>query len=273
MSNPLAQYFRRPAVYIKLPSNGNGYTNEDIDFPPNKELPIYPMTAIDEITMRTPDALYNGTAVVDIIKSCVPCFKNPWNIKNIDLDAVMIAIRSASSGDTLDVESVCPNCKETSNYGISLVGLLSNIKAGDYDSLLELGDLKVKFKPLSYKDLNQSSIDQLELQKSFVNIDKITNEEEKTKASSEVIFKITNLTIGIISKTIEYIETPNSRVDEQSFIVDFLKNCDKNVYNKIKDHSAELKAVSEIKPVNLKCQNCSHEYQQILSLNPTDFFG
>ena len=65
--NPLKQYFRRPAVYLKLPSGGLGYPEGTIDMPDTGELPVYPMTAIDEITSRTPDALFNGTAVVEVI--------------------------------------------------------------------------------------------------------------------------------------------------------------------------------------------------------------
>lgn len=45
-NNPLKQYFRRPAVYIKLPSNGKNYTEGSLDMPENGELPVYPMTAI-----------------------------------------------------------------------------------------------------------------------------------------------------------------------------------------------------------------------------------
>ena len=50
--NPLRQFFRRPALYLKLPSGGQGYSEGAIDFPDNGELAIYPMTAIDEITSR-----------------------------------------------------------------------------------------------------------------------------------------------------------------------------------------------------------------------------
>ena len=77
-NNPLKQYFRRPSVYMKLPSNGQGYPEGSLEMPENGELPVYPMTAIDEITARTPDALFNGTAVAELITSCVPNIKDPW---------------------------------------------------------------------------------------------------------------------------------------------------------------------------------------------------
>ena len=101
--NPLKQYFRRPGLYLKLPSGGSGYTPADLVLPENGELPVYPMTAIDEITAKTPDALYNGVAITEIIKSCVPNILDPWKITSVDLDAVLIAIRAATSGGEMEL--------------------------------------------------------------------------------------------------------------------------------------------------------------------------
>jgi hypothetical protein len=60
-NNPLRQYFRRPSIYFRLPSDGRYYDASVVSMPPNRELPVYTMTAIDEMTVRTPDALFNGT--------------------------------------------------------------------------------------------------------------------------------------------------------------------------------------------------------------------
>ena len=49
-ANPLKQYFRQPSVYLRLPSEGQFWPTGTITMPPNKELPVLPMTAIDEIT-------------------------------------------------------------------------------------------------------------------------------------------------------------------------------------------------------------------------------
>ena len=131
--NPLKQYFRRPSIYIKLPSGGKYYAPGVLNQTETGELPVYPMTAIDDITSKTPDALFNGSAVVELIKSCIPDIKEPWLINSIDLDAILIAIRSASAGNELEIETICPKCSEEAKYGINLVGLLSTLKSGDYN--------------------------------------------------------------------------------------------------------------------------------------------
>jgi len=272
-NNPLSQYFRRPAVYIKLPSEGKDYNEGVIDIPPNGEIPIYPMTAIDEITARTPDALFNGTAVVELIKSCVPNVLDPWSISSNDLDAILIGIRAAGGNDSLEIESECPECKEKGTYGINLVAVLNTLESGDYSQVFETGELKIKFKPLRYKEMNDAALVQFEVQKTFDNIDKIENKEEREAKSQEVLKKITTVTMELISKSIEHIETPGGLVDQEEYIVDFLKNCDKDVYAGIRDFNAKLKLGTQLKPLDVKCIHCNHEYKQQYTINPSDFFG
>ena len=55
--NPLAKHFRQPAIYLQLPSGGKYWPDGSIDLPLNGQIPVYPMTTRDEISIRTPDAL------------------------------------------------------------------------------------------------------------------------------------------------------------------------------------------------------------------------
>lgn len=272
-NNPLRQYFRRPAVHVKLPSGGKGYPEGAIDMPATGELPVYPMTAIDEITSRTPDALFNGSAITELIKSCVPNIKDPWAVNSNDLDAVLISIRAASGNDSLDLESICPKCGTDTTYGVNLVGMLATLQPGDYDTLFEANELKVKFRPLTYAEMNKAAIAQFEVQQLFGNLENIEDPKQREEVSFNALEKITNLTIEVLSETIEYIETPASRVDEKEFIVDFLRNCDRNLYTELREYNTKLREGAEVKPMQAKCPNCSHEYEQPITLNPTDFFG
>ena len=272
-NNPLKQYFRRPSIYLKLPSGGKLYPPGVVNIPESGELPVYPMTAIDEISSKTPDALYNGTAMSDIIKSCIPDIKDPWSINSIDLDAVLIAIRSAAGGNDMSITSECPSCKEIADYGVNLVGILSQLKAADYDKELTLNDLSIKFRPLTYKEMNEASTGQLEAQRIFVSLEKEQDEQVRMEKTQQALKYITEVTMNILSQTITHIRTPSAFVEESEYILDFLRNCDKDTYLAIRDYNTSLKAQAEIKPLRIKCIHCQHEYSQQFTLNTSDFFG
>jgi len=271
-NNPLKQYFRRPAIYLRLPSEGKYYPEGSIELPMNKEVPVYPMTAVDEISTKTPDALFNGTAVVDIIKSCVPAIKNPWEIPLIDLDPILVAIRTATNGGTMDIVSKCPACEEEGEYGINLGGLLNTLQKGKYDEPLVLQDLTFKFKPLAYKQINQINQTQFEIQTVVMGLENIPDPDLKKQKSNETMQRLNELSVSLVSETIESITTPSAIVTEKEFIIDFLKNCEKQTFEALRSYAVKMREASEIKPLKMKCVHCAHEYDQSLILNPTDFF-
>jgi hypothetical protein len=272
-NNPLRQYFRRPAVYIKLPSGGKYYNEDIVTMPESGELPVYPMTAIDEISVRTPDALYNGTAVRDLIASCVPNIKNPWLINSNDLDAILLAIKAASGQENLEIESICPNCENESSFGIDLSPLIASIKPGNYDEELVHGDISIKLRPLTYKEMSEAALSQFDLQKKFMMIEQTEDDSERERITKEALETVTVVTMNVLSTAIEYVKTPELTVDNKDFILDFLKNCDKNLFVKIRDHNGELRKETELKPLNMTCTECSHQYEQKFTVDPTDFFG
>jgi|TARA_R110000772_G_scaffold123470_1_gene229769 hypothetical protein len=277
-NNPLRQYFRRPSVFISLPSGGKGYEPGDIEFEDenNKELPVYPMTAIDEITTKTPDALFNGSATVEIIKSCIPAIKNPWNVLSCDIDAILIGIKAAGGEEALEVESSCPkeDCDTTENYAINLQNLLRTIKSGDYDKPFISGELTIYFKPIGYKIMNEISLQQFSIQAKFANLNTITDDAERVKESQSALVEITEVTMDVLTHAIDKIVSPDGEeVTDKEYIIDFLKNCDTKSYEAIRDHNGELRSESTIKSLDMKCATCGHEYKQQFTLNATDFFA
>lgn len=271
--NPLKNYFRRPAIYINLDTGQDGYQQEVLEPTPNGEYPVYPMTAIDEITSRTPDALYNGQAMVDIIKSCIPAFKNPWEIKATDLDTILIAIRIASTGENMDVICGCPKCETENKFGVNLTQLLSIKRKGNYQKPLSVRDLKIKFRPLTLKETNKNNLVQYEVQKMLVEFNNIEDEEEKRKQTKTALDQLSGLTTEIIASTIEYIQTPETIVADQKFIKEFLSECDRQLNTLIREQSIKLREETMLPQLKIQCMNCQHQFEQPLILNITDFFA
>ena len=193
-ANPLQQYFRRPALYIRLISNGQWWTPDSLDMPVNQELPVYPMTAIDEITYRTPDALFNGQATVDVIQSCVPAIKDAWKTPIIDLNPILLAMRIASSGHNMNMESKCPECTNVNDYEIDLRTILENQSHPDFNRSVRHGDVEIYFRPMTYHQQNQINTAQFEQQRTIysVNASDLDN-EEKNRQLSEILKKITGM--------------------------------------------------------------------------------
>ena len=274
-ANPLKQFFRQPAIYLRLPSAGEHWPEGALSMPPNNELPVYPMTAIDEITYRTPDALFSGQAVINVVHSCVPNIKNAWEIPGIDLNAVLIAIRIASYGHEMELATKCPKCETESDFGIDLRMVLDSIREPDYSTPIQHGDLEITLMPVSYRNQNQVGLKQYEQQRNVQQIqsDPNTSDEEKIKRLNEIMHLITEITIETLKYSIASIRTPDALVTEIDFIRDFLVNCDRKLYQEIRDRVIELRTSSDLKPFEVVCPNCSHKHEQTLTLDQAAFFG
>lgn len=275
MSNPLSQYFRQPAIYIQLPSNGEFYPDGTLIMPENNELPVLPMTAIDEITYRTPDALFNGSAVVNVIQSCVPNIKNAWAVPSTDVDTILVGIRIASYGHDMEVNTVCPKCNHEEMLNLDLRTAIDQMTRPDYKTPAHYGDLEIYFRPMTYKTLNQNNQLQFEEQKLLQSLAQNENAtpEAQSQQLSDILRKITNMTVSAIAQSIGAIKTPDALVSDVQSIAEFLQNCDRKVFNSIRDKVIELKNKAELKPLHINCPECSHEYEQPFTLDMTSFFG
>ena len=273
-NNPLKQYFRQPAIHVRLPSQGKFYPPGSIDWPPTGEMPVLPMTAIDEITYRTPDALFNGQATVNVIQSCVPSILDAWAVPSIDLDTILIAIRIASYGHDMEFATTCPACNDTTERSIDLRTMLDALRAPDYAAHVSHGDLSIYFRPLNYKNLNDNSALQYEQQKLLQVIpDSTISEADKMTALTQAFKSLTEITIRSLAISITAIKTPQALVSEPAHIEEFLKNCERDLFNQIRDHVLRLREQSELQPLKLECTACNHQYQQALTLDMASFFA
>ena len=273
--NPLKQFFRQPAIYLSLPSGGHHWPATALTMPENRELPVYPMTAIDEITYRTPDALFSGQAVINVIHSCLPNIKNAWEVPGVDLNAILIAIRIASYGHEMELATKCPKCETESDFGVDLRMVLDSIREPDYGTPIQHGDLEITLMPVSYRNQNQVGLKQYEQQRNVQQIqsDPNTSDEEKIKRLNEIMHLITEITIETLKYSIASIRTPDALVTEIDFIRDFLVNCDRKLYQEIRDRVIELRTSSDLKPFEVVCPNCSHKHEHTLTLDQAAFFG
>lgn len=273
VKNPLYGYFRQPKIYVKLPSQGKFYPPGSLDVSETGEYPVFPMTAKDELMFKTPDALMNGQATVEIIKSCVPAILKPWTMPSIDLDAVLIAIRVATYGENMEIGATCPSCSNHDKFNMDLVAYLNGLSGFEYASQIDVDPLVIHVRPYTYKEVTKMAIKALEQEKIFniVN-DETMSDEEKLEKFGDSFVKLTDLTIDIVAGCISKIDTPEGSVEDQKMINDFIQNAPKEVFDKINNHITVIKDKLELKIQGLTCSNCGHVYSSSISVDQSNFF-
>ena len=273
-ANPLAGYFRQPAIFLKLPTGGKYWEKGSVNIPESGELPVSPMTAKDEIVLKTPDALMNGEGVSAVISSCIPSILNPWAIPVADLDAILIAIRLASYGQEMDISTNCPNCDEENENVVDLNLLLVTMPPPTYPEKT-YGKLVVKFRPQTFQSLNLTNLAVFEQQSLLGSISSSElTDEQKQAEFKKLLPKITNLTVQTLVDAIESITGEGaSPVTDKKFIREFIDNCDRQTYDGLKKEVDNIALSNKVDPLSIKCSACETEYQAPLNFENSNFFA
>ena len=273
-NNPLSGYFRQPSIYITLPSGGKYWPQGTLEMPETGELPVYPMTAMDEIAYRTPDALFNGDAVIRVVQSCIPSIKNAWGMPACDVDSILTGIRIASYGHGMDIDTICPSCSAESTFTIDLRQIVDQFRAPDYASVVTAGDLEIHFKPLNYKQLTSTQQTQFQEQRTMTALEESNLDElDKLQRIAQAFQKVSTMNISVVAQSVSYIATPDGNVTEREHIVEFFQNCDKKVFDRVRSHIIELNESTTLKPLHITCDECNHEWDQPFTLDMSNFFA
>ena len=273
-ANPLANYFRQPKLYLRLPSHGKFYPEGALDKSEIDEYPVYAMTAKDELMFKTPDALMNGQATVEVIKSCVPAIKNPWQMPSLDLDAVLIAIRMATFGEQMEMHATCPSCQHFNDFTLNLVHYLDKIADTEYQTEINVPPLTIHIRPYSYKEISRTAMKGLEQQKIFniVNSEDMPDEEKIQKFGDSFV-KLTELTVDVVAGCVTKISTPDGDVDDIESIKEFIGNAPSNVFNAVNDRIMDMKEQLTLKAQDVECSECKNQWNVEVTMDQTNFFG
>ena len=253
-TNPLGKYYRQPQIYITLPSRGKYYTQDVFTPTETGEIPVLPMTAKDELSFKTPDSMMSGQSTVDVIQSCVPNIKNAWKMVNFDTDAVLLAIRIATYGETMDVNYKVPVTNEDMTHTVNLPAMLEDLaKVNIVDEATTKTGFRVKLAPLDYQSLSQIQTAQFEQQKIYTTVSNSALSEKEKSTQFVKSFKVlNNINFSMLVDSITEITTPDGdTVVDKAQIKDFCDNCDAKVINEIQDALGDIRSQAQIKPIKL----------------------
>ena len=234
--NPLLSHFRQPKLFISLPSNGMFYPAGTLEKTENNTYPVYPMTARDEIMIKTPDALLNGQSTVSVIQNCMPNIKNAWMLPNIDLDAVLTAIRIATYGQNLSMDMEIPGIGDRS-FECNLTEILDELNSAEYTSTFTHDAYTIETAPMNYKAFTDVAMKTFEEQRilQIVNDEEMT-ETEKLQRFNETFNRITEMNITSVHNSVVSITVGDDTVTNKQHIMEFLDNAPVDVYKAIIDH-------------------------------------
>ena len=275
--NPLSKNFRQPAMHVKLPSNGQYWPEDSISLPVTGEVPVYPMTTKDEITLKTPDALMNGSGVVSVLQSCCPTIANGWDCPSIDIDTLIIAIRIASYGSSMTVDSKCPHCDEENSFQINLQSIVDGIKAPNYNEPVAFDNLKIYLKPQKYFDFNKRNMIEFEEQQLLKAIGQATDENADKQAVQFQFDKhlsnmISMSTDALVSSTEKIVMDDGTVVTNPDFIKEFYNNSKGAVTKAVHTRINQIVVDTTIKPFDVICADCQQPYKIEFTFDYANFF-
>ena len=270
--NPLQQYFRQPKIYIRLPSQGVYNSPGTIQGDVNN-LAVFGMTGMDEIIVKTPDALITGESTVRVIESCCPNIKNAWGLSVLDTELVFTAIRIATYGSEMAVTHTCPGCNTDNDYNLDLNKITDHISSCQYDNKIVLKDLTIKIQPLDYKQATEINVKNFETQQKVSQAQLIDNDSERNAVIAQLFKDLSQVQIESYIACVESIETPNANVTERNYINEYMRNCDKSVFDAITAKIEQNRKTWTFKGYTVKCTACDRENIATLELDPSNFFA
>ncbi len=273
-ANPLSKYFRKPTIYVQIPTGGR--FNPEIDKTILDEIPIMPMTAIDEISMSNPDELLNGEALVNLIASCVPSIPEPRNLCNVDADFLYLAIKHATYGKNIEHTHTCSNCEEQADYNIDINSILDKFPEIHDVEPVEYKDLKIYVHPPKMESMTRMALIEVEQTRILDAIsdtgDESITEIELAKQFALSFRKVSKQNVNLLIEAIDRIETLDEVVTDKDTILEFMNNCETKVITRINDQITKVNnRPKDLTTFEFTCDACDNKEKVKFELNPVNF--
>jgi len=276
-NNPLSGYFRAPKLYTKLPSGGKFYTDDIVELSESREVAVFALTAKDEAILKNPDALLNGEAVSQIIKSCVPAVRKPRRMLSSDIDTLLVAIQGATYGDDIEVKGKCPTCGEECTGIASVEGALETMNTLEESYSFETASgLAIEVKPFSYESTIKAGIANFQSTRSLQSLASIEDEMEQLKAFNNSFVRMASVNFDLTVDAVASIRGNNEEGDD--FVVtdpaqirEFLENCEASIGKEIEKTIEKISKIGVNKKVQLECDEHG-TFEQEVGFDPVNFF-
>ena len=258
--NPLLSKIKLPGRTFQLPSRGALYKNGELTDSTDGEIHVHALSALTEIQLKNPDMLFNGKALEEVCRECIPQIKKPTQLYGRDIDAIMFYLRLVTYGPEFEIK-VKHDCKEAKDhsYVVNIEQMAVNMKQLDptvaeeeFKVTLPEGEV-VRVHPLKFDHMIK--LFQMNADKKEFTVDDI---------KANVIFNLVNL--------IESVQLGETVVTNKKHIEEWVKTLTTPVQNKITSAIEKTNHWGPEQSVKISCKDCGEEMNVELPLNPISFF-
>jgi len=267
--NPLLVSGRIPGETFQLPSSGLFYNDGELaPSVQNGELHVYPMTALDEIIIKTPDMLFSGEAIKQIFARCIPDVIKPMRLLAKDVDYLLICLRSVSFGDSVAVLHThnCEGAKEH-KYDVSINTFISQVKNLDttrlnneYKCVMDDGK-HVFISPMRY----DAVVDMM----ATIDPDRELTPEE---INNEMVSQLAGLIVKVVIPAQTNGNTEAQVIHSREFIHDWVKVLPLPQIRQINNTIDLITVWGADTTFRQDCKDCGDRLTIVTPLNPMSFF-
>lgn len=242
-----------PKIYISLPSSGHDMT---------RQLPIYSMSAKDDIYVCTPDALMNGQTTIQIIKNCCPDISDPESLTLADINTILVGIKIATDDDDSTVQLKCHDCKETNDFALNMQNYLYGPNLNGWQDII-FPHIIVKIEPPKYRKINEWNIHDFRIAKQLYQIQYIEDPIQRDELLFPLLDRRNDLNM---ERYVESIQSINGVEDKHS-IGEFLKFVDAKIAQTIRERIDTAHEGEKLGTVDLQCPKCKQKFTLPLDLD------
>lgn len=250
-----------PGETVRLPSAGLLYTDMFDDTVKDGEVYIYPMSSYDDITLKTPDKLFSGKGIIEVIQRCVPQIKHPHLLFVKDVEYIIVSLRRITYGNTYDITytHTCSNAKKQS-YSVNLSTFLNQntpldpvtLKNNPYTITMQNQQV-IKMSPITYAEF-------VELQQLSI----LNESPDNSKQESLIQYYYQGIAAGI-----ESIDGETSK----SAIIEWCKTASPLWITEIIERLSGTSHWGLDTNYSVTCKDCNEQIKVALELNPIIFFS
>lgn len=253
--NPLLARIRIPGETFRLPSGGLFY-QPGVLAPEVTDGEVYvsPMTAIDEIALKTPDLLFSGQAITQVFGRCIPQVLSPGKMLAKDIDFLLICLRKVSYGPQMELTTThsCEKAKEHS-YVVSVDDFIKKSKRIDPNQVTKNFHLTLSNQQVVH-------VEPISFENYIALMQANDTDGDPTKLAQRLVFSVSRIIKSVDGNT------NNEQIQEWlAHIPPMLMKQVTESIDKTTEWGPDFMAT-------IKCKDCGEEAKVQAPLNPLAFF-